>query len=78
MRKFTVCAALGFELRASCLLGRLSYGLNHYTDPFFVMGFSQDRVLGAICPGLSSNPPSGVARITDMTHQCPAGLLAIF
>jgi hypothetical protein len=48
-------AALEFELRTLCLLGRCSYCLSHSSKSFFCDGFFRDRVLQTICPGLASN-----------------------
>jgi hypothetical protein len=52
-------AALGFEFRASHLLGRYSSCLSHSASPLFCEGFFQDRVLLTNCFELTSNcdPP---------------------
>jgi hypothetical protein len=56
---------LGFELRASCLLGRWLYHLSH-PPALFCIGYFQDRVSRTVCPWLASNcDPPGLCLLSS-------------
>jgi hypothetical protein len=75
---------LGFELMATCLLGRLSYCLTHSASPFFVIFFfcrcfvfsekgSQELFAqGWLWTLILLISASWEARIIGMSHWCPA------
>jgi hypothetical protein len=72
---FFFYVAVGFEFRASHLVGRCSYHVSHSASLFFfVMGFFQGKVLGTICLGwlwiaILLISASWVAKITGVSHQ---------
>jgi hypothetical protein len=66
---FFVLSVLGFEIKA--------YTLSHSSNPFFCIGYFQDRVLQTICSGWPWTTVllisvSWVVRIIGMSHGHPA------
>jgi hypothetical protein len=57
--------ALGFEFRASLLLGRLSYCYRHSTIPFYVMDFFEIGSHELFAWGASNIDPPGLCLLSS-------------
>jgi hypothetical protein len=77
---------LGFETEFSFCGTRVwtqGFHLEPLYQPYFCEGFFWDRVSRTVCPGglrtaILLISASWVARITGVSHQCPAGIFFFF